>query len=351
VSLSPHQLDVLFASDVDPNTMPNSDYLEVWHYVGQGLEIAKQLRPSGANPAISMDRTLNANAGLTVKAETTGTRGVAQVSVFDDGGTTPIPGLDHILSAAFIYVPKYDRTLSLAAGTYTSGDLWWGVCASLAAQSFRPSVLSNLLSDANKPIIRWNSQNGRPALEANGANSRMLDDTSDVANRIMSGDDKEATMFFVAKSGTATPASVNYLFALANSSLGNPLWGFALRNSTNLWRMQKTDDAALSALSDQGALDTSWHVFCVLTRLVGGVPKVTLYIDGVLAGTADVTANVATTTLNNMSWFGACRGGTGATGGFPNPGAMGEVVAYSKAFSTSERNLVEAWLKDRWGTP
>jgi hypothetical protein len=347
VSLAATFSSVMFAVSKDPTTMSNAGQLQGWFYVGSGLTIAPILNAQGTTPpSLALDSALAQSIGLTATIDTTaGTaRGQAVVSLFDDGGGTPFLVAP---TAVGLYVAKYNRTLICSPGPYNSNNVYKGVCKSLDALNSQPATLVGNVSDAAKPVILWADQNGRPALKFVGATSALIDNTSTLAARVMSGNDVEATVFTVCKTENAAPGSVLAVWSMGKTNNANAAWYLANRNGTNLWRSAKIDDANTAANNDGGALDTAYHVITLETRLVVGVPKLSMWIDGVNVVNA-TTQDVGATTLDSLCWGGLYRNSATASAAACR---IGEQILYSSVMTTGERQEKEAWLKARWGTP
>jgi hypothetical protein len=335
----------LFAVSKDPTTMRDANLLEGWFYVGRGLTIAKTLNATGTSPpAITLDTEIAQSIGLTITIDTTlGTaRGQAVYSLFDDGGITPFQTGP---TAVTVYVPKYNRYLTMGSGPYNSNNIYKGVCKSLDSSSAQACTLLGPVADSAKPVIQWADQNGRPTLRFTGATSALIDNISTLAARVMSGSDREATVITVCKTENAAPGSVLALWSFGKTNNANAAWYLANRNGTNLWRSAKIDDAGTAANNDGGALDTNYHVITVQVQLVAAVPKCSIWIDGVNVVNA-VTQDVATCTLDSFCWGALYRNSASASAAACR---IGEQIMWSGVLT--DRTEKEAWLKDRWGTP
>ncbi len=168
----------------------------------------------------------------------------------------------------------------------------------------------------SKPTYRSSHINGRPAVDSDG-----VDDWIRYSGATLS---QPLTVYFVGK--LAVTAALQRWF---DSALTNQVSTFVTAGGIRRIAAPTTIDAGAASTSPQ--LHTS--VFNSLTSAY--------YVDGaLLGGVADAGAN----SMDGLTLFAARGAGANCLSG-----AIGEFLAYSGAHSASQRQLVELYLKQRWG--
>ncbi|HTE20139.1 MAG TPA: hypothetical protein VK689_17380, partial [Armatimonadota bacterium] len=103
------------------------------------------------------------------------------------------------------------------------------------------------------------------------------------------------------------------------------------------------DDAA-SAFNHTHNFGSGWRVESHVFRTTGSEHRKN-------GGSLFTTTRSATLSTIQAGLFGRSLAANGSNMDFPLAGDIGEFIVYNRALTTTERERVEVYLKDRWGTP
>lgn len=192
----------------------------------------------------------------------------------------------------------------------------------------KSSNANHATSSSTQPTVLLNSQNGKTAVNFNGAQYLTLDSTK------LPNGATPATFFFVTRT---TSSSVQVFFtygANPNATNRNPQFYY---NSGAL----TVDTYGAGALSDNTSYLNSYAIF-------SGTFSTTLnsaWDNGAVfsGGTTAITLNTGT---------GYASIGVGrviSTLQFYFTGQIGEIIVYSRELSTTERQQIEGYLATKWG--
>lgn len=195
---------------------------------------------------------------------------------------------------------------------------------------------------AAKPTYKTSVINGRPVVRFDGVDD-YLTSTGVVSG--FAAQDQPLTVFTVVK---ANDISVNRaLWSLGSSVSNYPyLWHYIAATSPN-YNATLRDDAA-SATKDfpTSALPYSTVANAVATTLVTTGTSGSLYVNGTLLNAAaDVDVGVSTFTYLGI---GAQVRSTDINNFLS--GDIAEIVVYNRALTADERQQVERYLGNKWGT-
>jgi concanavalin A-like lectin/glucanase superfamily protein len=181
---------------------------------------------------------------------------------------------------------------------------------------------------ASKPTYQTGELNGLPVVRYDGVDD-YLENTS------FPNAADEYTVFVVAKLD-ATDAAQAILGDLSDAP-GDVDWYFFNDGGTTYWRVQ--DSAGQKEDTYATDLRGAFHIY---VGLVDGSTSF-LYTDGVERDTVAYSSPNAIT--SSILRLGQIRVSTG----YSLTGDQAEVIIYSRALSTSEREQVEAYLQDKYG--
>lgn len=173
-------------------------------------------------------------------------------------------------------------------------------------------------SGTARPTYKTAIQNTQPVARFNGSTNGM-----NVAQIISAQPD---TVIISAKAQTGTSGRMWDGISGSGEQL------FQL-NASGFLQMYAGSAFVVDAVDHYGA----WHVF---TAIFNGASTFS-YLDGTQAATGNPGTN-AGATANYLGWSGLTTFMTGD---------IGEVLVYDTALSSTNRGLVEAYLKSKWGTP
>lgn len=186
-----------------------------------------------------------------------------------------------------------------------------------------------------RPVFKTGIQNGMPGVLFTSASSQFL--AANGLASIQSGTNPAGTVIVVAKQGTGAE---NHYAAWGSSTDNDPFSVVGVTSANQYRWLRRNDDlsSTLSALSG-AVVDTSAHVLSF--RFDGSTG--TVHKDG--SSVASSSIAVGATTVNRFS-LGALTRATSS--GFLN-GHLFEVLVYSMALSTGDRQTAERALGSKWG--
>jgi hypothetical protein len=202
------------------------------------------------------------------------------------------------------------------AGTSTTTD---GVAVSQWNDQSSGAHNLTQATGANQPLYKAAIQNGLPGVLFDGSN-----DSLDSAGVAVSQPNTTFVAMKAVAVGTNGPNIVN---GITTRQVIEVIFG-----TTNFGFYAGTSDIS------GGAADTSAHSF---SAVFNGVSS-QLWKDGTSIATGNPGAN-------NLSGLRLGSFNNTATGGYN--GYLFEVLLYSGALSTTDRQSVEGYLRSRWGTP
>lgn len=331
-------------SNISPLTLPGNASLELWLHAEAGTTLASTLLSSpGATGPLTISGSLTQPIALYLDLPTGGTVGVGTYRASIDGGNT---FFQSGTTSSTILLTQIGITVAMPAGIYRALDTYTGVITQWDNQTPKTRTFTGDAAISHQPVVAYRAQNNHSVMRSSGTNAQhLIDQTSNLATTLGTGNDTVSTFILACRTATAAPTGPLGFFALNNTTDINPVYALEIRDSTNLYRSLKVDNAALAATVDAGALDTNFHVL----RMVQHGTTVDLFRDGVSLFTGSAQ-NVAVCTFNSMSLFCLARGvTTGGSNGIA--GDIGEIVAYSAALSDADCRAVEGYLKLKWGTP
>ena len=178
---------------------------------------------------------------------------------------------------------------------------------------------------ANQPVNTANQINGLPALVFDGANDYLT------IAALAGGNLTTSTMFFLAKRAVSGVGSAGVYLAdgvdstnrqaILSNNVAQLLWSYAG-----------------GAVNTTTVADNLVHVHCCT---FAGNSSSAYYLDNTNIGTSDIGSNqLAGLTIgaryNNVQTFN---------------GAIGEVIIYNRALSTTEISSLYKYFKNKWGLP
>lgn len=222
---------------------------------------------------------------------------------------------------------------------------WW--CSSCSPMTY----------DGSNLISQWNDISGkarhltaattaRPTRNTAGAKPRVLfNGTANVmtANDVaapFSGSDKPITI--CGAYNIATLAASGQTLCAMSKSGGVGLWAISTDATSNKLNSYKSDDASAAKTCDSGTNTTGVH----LVSYVCDGTTASFFQDGAAKGTQGQDVNVGTTTLDLFNVGAYIVGGT--PGEFFG-GYIMEVLVFSRALTTNERERVELCMRSKWG--
>lgn len=199
---------------------------------------------------------------------------------------------------------------------------------------------------ASQPIYRTNYFGGRPALDlgyyAEQGQLVLNGPTLDLS--ATSG----VTLFFV---GTAAPgasgANPRMLFE-HSVNYNNVTTSFALtRETDNAVQMTLKGNVGYASFKTTDTLTTRHKVISATLDKSASSNEVTVWINGVSAGTRPNNSNNTNSFGSAATYLGSRAGGLTLL----QQGATGAFLLYNRVLSTAERQQVEAYLTTRWLQP
>ncbi|CAB4213862.1 Concanavalin A-like lectin/glucanases superfamily [uncultured Caudovirales phage] len=187
---------------------------------------------------------------------------------------------------------------------------------------------------AKQPTYTAAGISGKSVLTFDGTDDYMA--ANDIAS-IMSGSDKEATIFLVGT--TTSAATTQYPYFFGNSGAANPLLG--LKYNSSAFEVVKSDDAG-TLLNPSGGTVVS-NAVNIQGAVISGT-TVDFYQNGtkiINAGNLDV----GTTTINNFTIGSANFGGSPA---LYLSGKIAELIIYNRALSAIEITSVTQYLNAKY---
>lgn len=189
---------------------------------------------------------------------------------------------------------------------------------------------------ANQPTRTTNAQNGRAVVTF---------DVDFLSNASLSWGGSNSTVFWVGKEDNTAGTGFQNLFTTGTGATGQWGYGIASNGLGNYY-----------GIFDIGQGSTSFNVFPTNTNAdvmaftsAGVTGTTTVTCSAFKNGTA-ASANPLTSLTTTTSATGAVLG-SAAAAVEPYYGTVCEVIVYPSQLSTSDRNLVESYLKTKWGTP
>ncbi len=243
-----------------------------------------------------------------------------------------------------------------------------GIIASSRRVAGVPVAGYSLWLDASDPTVfsyssgtvvsQWNDKSGNAyhftqATVANqpsrNATQNGLDavtfDTDFLSNTSLNWGGSNSTVFWVGKEDNTAGTGFQNLFTTGTGATGQ--WGYGIGSNAvgNYY-----------AIFDIGQGAHSFNLFPTNSNA-----DVMAFTSGGVVGTTNVTGNAfkngtassqnpLTTSTTTTSAAGAVLG-SAASAVEPYFGTVCEVIVYPSQLGTSDRNLVEAYLKTKWGTP
>jgi hypothetical protein len=178
------------------------------------------------------------------------------------------------------------------------------------------------------------TQNGLPAVTFAG---------DFLANAALNWGASNSTLFLVGRENKTLGTGFQNLFTTGTGSAGQ--WGYGIEDTSAGDRISIFDIGQnytfFNSTASSGNAD-------VLAFTSAGISGTSVSANLFKNGTAD-SLNPRTM-VNTTSAAGALLG-SAAAGSEPYYGTICEVVLYPSQLGTSDRNLVEAYLKAKWGTP
>lgn len=328
-----------------PLTFPGSSLtLASWHLANRGITLGATLIPTLTNPAVNFSGNINQSVPARLDILSGGVRGVATYGLTIDGG---LSYFQSGLTATTVNVPSFGQAMTMNAGTYQV-DTYAFVVVSMANQTSLVRTLAGApgTTDAARPRLNPNVQNGYAAMKgAGGTLGGLVDTSSTWAAEVCSGVQKDFTWCFVMADDTATPSSAVAFVSFADNTLTAPIYSFAVRNGTNTYRCRHTTDSGVQTLREAGALDVAFHVFTV-QQSGGGLCSA--WVDGVNIVNGLTWGTAVQTTCSNVGLFCTNQGNVqiGA-----DRFQFLEMVTYTNALPTAQRQQVEGYLKGKYATP
>lgn len=190
---------------------------------------------------------------------------------------------------------------------------------------------------AAKPVYLEKGINCLPSISFNGS-SHYLSVPSGFAN-FTSG----YTIFVVVKPSALTAGST--LIDLGNAGSGNNL-KMQISSSGSLGEFWSYSGGSGTSVQSAAALDSSKYQVLEVVQSPGSPnDTATFYVDGV-AGTANTSMNNIPNVSRTSNFIGQ-----GSSGGNFFDGAIAEIILYSTALTTSQRQSVESFLLQQYQIP
>jgi len=158
-----------------------------------------------------------------------------------------------------------------------------------------------------------------------------------------SGTDKANSVFLVTQSFSTYSGSAAAVFAIGSTASSTQY--FRMRFDTGNIRWNVQDDAALAKNNSSGGLVTT--SVQILSHIDTGTAA-NDYLNGTLFGSANYDLDVGAKTLN-VAAIGA-RFNVASYNNYYG-GSIAEVIVYSRALTSTERQSVEAYLTAKYSTP
>lgn len=327
-----------------PLTFPSAATLRSWHMSNRGITLGAQLIPTLANPAVSFSGNINQSVPARLDILSNGNRGVATYGLTIDGGASYFQSG---VTATTVNVPAFGQAMTMNLGTYQI-DTYAFVVVSMENQTSLPATLEGApgTTDANRPRLFPNVQNGYAAMRgAGGTNGALVDTVSSWGADVCSGVRKPFTWIMCVATDNATPASALPFMSFADNVNATPVYQLTVRNGTNVFRAWHVTDANVTTIPEGGALDLLFHVMVVQQDAAG---LVTVRRDGA-AIIGPVTWGAATqTTISNVALFGSNRGNVQAA---TNRSYFLEENTYTSALALGEVQQLEGYYKSKYSTP
>lgn len=333
----------VYGVGASPLTFASSATLASWHVANKGITLGATLIPTLSNPAVNFSGNINQSVPARLDILTGGVRGVATYGLTIDGG---LSYFQSGVTATSVNVPAFGQAMTMASGTYQV-DTYAFVVVSMDNQTtlVRPLAGAAGTTDAARPRLNPNVQNGYAAMKgAGGTNGALVNTASTWGADVCSGVQKDFTWVFCMADDNATPSSAVPFVSFGDNSSAIPVYQFTVRNATNVYRCWHVTDANATTLREAGSLDTAFHVFSV--RQSGG--NVSAWVDGANIVNALSWGAATQTTISNVSIFGSNRGGSQAG---TNRFQFLEMMTYTSALSTADRQQLEGYLKGKYATP
>jgi hypothetical protein len=192
-------------------------------------------------------------------------------------------------------------------------------------------------NSSKQPTLTTGLQNGKPGIKFydNGTAGKWLSNTS-------FNFDNGAFTFFIVYNGTRS--SSNYPALLGRESSGAVQLGGNASAPTGL-AISKIGTATQSTNLSYTGWNADVAVYKASSGISGGSLTVQCYLNGTAASATVTQTGLGSGTATSI---GASNGGAGDS---MNANAyICEIIVYNAALSDTDRNLVEAYLKAKWGT-
>ena len=190
---------------------------------------------------------------------------------------------------------------------------------------------------ASRPTISATAQNGRKALAFDGANGWMRTDRTTYAARSV----------FTVFRRTGTAAANTYIGPFSKQASVAAGYGGASYNSSQAGGWSAASGAANNRLYwNNNALTAAYHNGASIPSVAASDYTVGFPAPIDTVTPAILYAEVAGETSGNQSWFFGTEAFSTAR---KYPADMAEVLIYSRALTTSERQRIERYLAARWG--
>ena len=337
-----------YGKGLTPLLLPDAANLQSWHVSTLGMTQAQTLLPPGASPSISWSTDLQ--QAIPFQCTTSaGVRGVATYALSIDGGATTFQSG---LTATTISVPLLGNTLTFASGTYIAGA-YLGLVKQLTNQAINnpAATLLGRATDSSKPVLTPNAQNGFQGI-FNTSGNAMYDATSGWAASVASdptGAGVNFQWFIVGSIDSAAPSAVRALMCMAQKASATPVYFLGALNGTNVYRMQRTNDAGTNALQSAGALTTAFKLYTVQVSK-SALQNVTLWvnktkvINNLAFGTGPIT-------LDNVGLFGETRGTSDGGASNANRATVLELTTYNTVSSAADTDSIQNYFIGKYNLP
>lgn len=228
--------------------------------------------------------------------------------------------------------------------------LWhfWG-------SSFSPTQISNLAMwldgsdsssitvDGSNNISQWNdkSGNGRHLLQTNATQRPSYTSSNQINGITVPNFDGSDDTMSTSGASTISQADTIYIVFRLGSGATNPQ---LYDGSSARQYLYFPTTTSIQAFANSTMTPT-------ITSVVGAVTQVGVLFNG---ASSTIRMNGAQISSGNLGVSGIGPEtvvGSNRFGGSPFKGTIAELLIYSKALSTTERDNAEAYLKAKWGTP
>ena len=204
-------------------------------------------------------------------------------------------------------------------------------------------------TSGNQPTYSTSSLNGLNTITFTSASSNYLLGTAST-NFIGTN---SLSVYGVFKTNNNTSSSAVFSKSLYGSAEGRILYGFRESGTpgTIIGGIGGQSSNAYTAISDTYT-GGSWRVFGFVSDRSGWTN--TTYQNGTSIGTATISSNTTTNLTNAFPMLvGAYNNGSGGANppqpGYYLDGGVGELLVFSTALTTTQRQTIEGYLSKKWG--